>query len=749
MEKRQPLNEQPFYNHQLDRYFEPPEPGIRDWRNKVYLPPNLEVCIEGPSANGIEHAGLLLKRYLKKFNRWQAPSGVARIKYIRIAHGGPDPLFGRVPNEQFTFEVDDEKVQIQAKTVRGAIAGIVNLIHRLELERSPGLTKGNSSLRPRFARRILPGVFGNSFVDFNARNEPDERAFDLELLSGANTVMTTLDLALLDDGRVLRELGNKANIERREYLARMADRIGKHGLDLAGNCYTPRLAANHALWTKHPEMRGSYCKKSFYIMCCSHPGSIAALGKSWANLAEDIPQLATMIWIVGGEGFYHCHMHPKTSIICSRCMRKDPEQTIARFINRLALFVHQARDRMEIIAWPYSGYGWTRDAECKDLINGLDPEQVAFITCPEKDSLFNRGEHDINAWDYSISCIGPGPRFQTQERLCRKRSIPFYIKTETSLGFEFQHVPFIPVMQSWQKRWNLVRKARPKGIIMAWGKESGAATMDLGYWAGLTSDKEFKSILKCVAQARFGDRCVGLILQGWRCFSRSMQAYPLVAPFYSAGPAFLGPAHPISLDPGSHLDPLYEIRYSWATEDYPAGTPVEETPKHYCSLTNLEMFIAHMLPHNLDDAKDAILLRAMRKAERYWRAGIRCLDRARPLITGERERKDFNREEAVARWIWMTLVTSVNFIEVTRLRDPLTGWRKLCEAYRPTLMRRLKTKCNRILSSEEKNTLAALSLIRRVPELDLGRRRGAFIAPIEEMLIHKLRLIRKDLDALN
>ena len=751
-EAEQQTRYQEVYDQLMQRHLKPPAQETIDWCSRIALPHTVPILVEGPRAVGIDRAVNLLQRYLNKYKGWPIPAKVPRAGKIVIRHHGPDTLVNRVPDERFTLHVSEREVHVNARTVRGGIASIVNMIRQMELGRAPALYRGTCNLKPQFARRTCFTVLDGKF--FSASEGLDPRLLDMAVLTGANSIFTNLDLALLDDGSVLPEMGSRTNVQRREFLVKTASLAADYGLDIVGHCFNPRLPENHKLWKKHPEMRGAlHAMYKFYSLCSGHRGAVQALGKCWARLVEDIPSLAAMTWIIGGESFYHCYMraHPKPEgqrTNCARCSRKNADQTIAEFVNRLACSVHQARDTVEIIAWPYSGFNWMEDNEQKTFIDNLDPEHVAFITCPEKDSLFDRGEHDTFAWDYSISCIGPGRRFVNQKHHCRSRNIPFYVLSNTSRMWEFHGAtPYIPALQSWHRRWQVVRRSSAKGVMGYCDYDSGAVTTDLGYWAAWADEKEFKRILPSIAWARYGR--VGVeVHKAWQYFSRAMDVYPILAPGYFAGPTVIGPAQPVSSNLAVLNDPVYRYLKASGGQAITKGSP--DRQQGSLALESLEPLTCMIQPHDLDLSREGILLRSLQKAEKLWSQGIICLERAVSEVKGSREKTDLHREEYVARWIWMSLVTSVNFVNVLILRDPNARYFAPCSKEEQTARwRSVQRKMKKIFEAERKNTVSALALIRRVPELNLSYwEYGSKAATISEMLARKIELLDSDIKEL-
>ena len=734
-----------------ERYFTPPKRGTTDWRGRVAVSSSARVEIVGPRADNVDRVAGFLSRYLAKYRRWPVPARTPRIDTITIHHGGPDPLTKRVPDERFTLDVADRAVRITARTTRGAITGIVYLTQLMELERGPALPKGIRRVKPRFARRTCNGAASLvTNIESSDYREPEDWQLELTLLTGANGVSALVDLARVDDGRCLPELGSRGNVERRGRLIRLASRLEDYGLDLAPNAYNPRLAEDHALWQSHPEMRGAqHCADApFYTLCSGHRGAVSALGQCWANLAEDVPSLGAYVCIIGGEGFYHCYMRadprPGGKTNCPRCRKKPPQETVGKFTSQIARSVHAARDSVEVIAWPYSGYYfWTGDTLHEDLIDHLDPDHISFITCPEKDSTHDRGEHDIMAWDYSITCVGPGPRFQGQRKRCREQGVPFHVKTETSFAFEFHSVRFIPALDRWHERWQVVRRARPQGVILALGNESLATTTDLGYWAAWGTNEEFKEVLPALALARFGSAALD-VGRAWRHFSDSMDLYPLVAPGYMKGPAFIGPAQPVSARKEVLEDPFFRALFIWMLEDHPAGTPEEELPWQPCALHRLDQMLPYILPHDLDRSREAILESATAAAQRRWLKGVRLMANALRRASGGRERAALAREETVARWVGMSITTLLHFIRAQRLQGRLPL--ELASALeRPKVWMSLNRSITDTLEAERQNSLEALSLVEERSEWDLFHTVGTRLPSMAEMLSYKLSLLDQEI----
>src|SRR4029079_1768503 len=140
---------------------------------------------------------------------------------------------------------------------------------------------------------------------------------------------------------------------------------------------------------------------AFRVLCSSNPDVRKFLAEQWASLFREIPELAGMMMIIGGEGFWHCHMRSRDVFDCPRCGKRKPSSVVAELVNDISRAVHRERADALMVAWTYSAFIWSKDLHQSQLIDCLDPKHVIFQTEIDKDSIHWRpAGYAKYIWDY-------------------------------------------------------------------------------------------------------------------------------------------------------------------------------------------------------------------------------------------------------------------------------------------------------------------------------------------------------------
>ena len=102
--------------------------------------------------------------------------------------------------------------------------------------------------------------------------------------------------------------------------------LGKYGLKAYAWLNTrQKFPKDDPVFKAHPEIRGAltWAADGEYTLCTSQPLVRRYLKESVQGLFRSLPELQGVVLIIGGEGFYHCHMRPfgvaKGHTNCPRC----------------------------------------------------------------------------------------------------------------------------------------------------------------------------------------------------------------------------------------------------------------------------------------------------------------------------------------------------------------------------------------------------------------------------------------------
>jgi hypothetical protein len=145
--------------------------------------------------------------------------------------------------------------------------------------------------------------------------------------------------------------------------------LGEYGLKAYAWLNTrQKFPKDDPVFKAHPEIRGAltWSADGEYTLCTSHPLVRRYLKESVQGLYQTMPELHGVVLIIGGEGFYHCHMRPfgvtKGHTNCPRCEPLGAEAAVADLCNDLAAAARAVRADAQIVVWPYSAeHVWAAD----------------------------------------------------------------------------------------------------------------------------------------------------------------------------------------------------------------------------------------------------------------------------------------------------------------------------------------------------------------------------------------------------
>lgn len=661
-------------------------------------------------------------------------SGAARYE-IRLSDSGggrPDAA------DSFTIGVSRRGATIAGHDIDGLRDGIVRLIDRMGLRRAPILKLGSETLAPRQRIRVGAVPWLGSMRDL--------------VLMGYNAVLLRpyADLHEISSSRIIPELvglQDGAALERYARLARQAHRFGLEAYLHINN--RMRFPEDAALFRAHPEIEGPRVGDGTdgHILSTESPLVKEYIADTTARLFRDIPDLDGLLVIVGGEGFYHCYMHPfgfaKGETDRRLCGPAGAEETVADLVNTMAVAARSVKPGADVIAWPYSAqFVWSRDPYQAGFIAELLPaaslagEVVNGEIVADPDGVVKQ------YWDYSIGRIGLGRRASRQVALAHAGGHAIYLESEPELSLDFGALPFVPSPPRWWRRADAVAASGADGILALpyfepFYASLGAEMHKFAWWAPTASLPAIESsFARRVAGAGAGD-----LVKAWDLVSQATALSPQI-PRYFSGPLFLGPAHPLMLDtnvalPRVFLGPMLSEAEVGVAKALTPVSAVERTPQFrpVVDVTEDGAFRLVSTPRNT----------VARFAERY-RAMRRLLDESIPLFEAALSKSPpagriaLESELSVARWFAHTIRTTANFYQAGELRQCVLAAAPPAGTTREECYRRIVA----IVADEEGNTRAALKVLEHDMRLDVYYQPFTAFAHSRDMIAAKLLLLRHD-----
>lgn len=633
---------------------------------------------------------------------------------------GGDPA---VP-ESFTIHVGRDAVIVRGRDSAGLRDGVVRLVDRMGFRAAPILAVGDETSTPRLGLRIgtIPRMGSYRDLVFLGYNgviiSPTDTssATKLHALSTSNAIP---ELDLLRDAELTKKLAEKA---------REAQRYGlKTFVSFSMWDFYP---ADDPIFANHPGLRGAEAYKHMdrppagYLLCTEDPLMRRYLAESIRGIFESIPLDGALI-IIGGEEFQHCFMRPsgaaKGHTNCSRCEALGAETVVANLCNGLAQAARAVNPNAEVIAWPYSAkHFWSADDDQVEFIQKLGPG-TALLTEIEKDeTLHKEGGVEKAIWDYSIDLIGPTDRAKRQIVACKAAGIAAYLKSEPELAFEAPGLPYIPCVDRWLDRADMLAASGADGAwVVAWFRPNlGTTSAEVYKYAWWNSVPDREALLATLAKRIAGsDSAAVRLRQAWKHVSDAIPWAPELPPYF-VGPSFLGPCHPMCANPEAALPDCFLAK---------------------------SVFGAHVLTEARGDIP--VFGRYYRNMERELEQAVRELDAAAPHVPPQC-RVIFDAEALPTRWFYHTARTHANFYESCQLRDVLVPFSKQ-DTKNKQEVADAQSKYDRwraVLLDERDNTEAAIAVVQQDSRLDLHNTRdGAALEPAVDLLRTKLELLDREL----
>ncbi|MBU4199613.1 MAG: hypothetical protein KKE37_08770 [Verrucomicrobia bacterium] len=596
-------------------------------------------------------------------------------KWIRILSAGGG--IGNSP-ESFTLEIEKGGIVIKGATPQGALQGSLYLEDLMGVEGAPVLRQQETVRWPR-----LPFRFGT------IRRPSANLTLLRAIHNGVSPILSYEDefLEILRQGynccwiaaeelwdiAVSSVLPEMQTGKARSYLpyiqgrVRVAKRLGLKTCVILRAWKT--LPENYTVFQTYPDAKGARKLSSESIFpdekdnkchtLCTESGIVKQfISESITNLFAKTG-LDVLTVLVGGEAFHHCFMRPmdckKGHTDCPKCEPLGAEAVVANLVNLLAEAARKANPEAQILTWPYSAcWAWSKEDNQESWIRLLKPEVGAvLLTEVEKDEIIEKGGYLKDLWDYSIDLVEPGPKCRSQIALCKESGLPIYLKTEPTLTLEFMHVAHLPCIDRWVDRAIAIAQSGANGVFAmqgCYGRPPSIAQY-IAKWFWWAPNPNREEILDKIARMVAGVTAANHVRRAWSLFSEAMGYMPILAAGYIRSPTYLGPAHPLLLDPEEKLPrKFYSIECTLDIEVEP-------------SRPSRPAFVAHW---TFSEPQ----MRDWHKMADLSRRAVEELDQASPLAP-EHKKLLFLNEYFTLKHLALTIRTCVNVAEFYQVRDAL------------------------------------------------------------------------------
>jgi hypothetical protein len=683
---------------------------------------------------GIDPLGRRMTEHLQTFLRDrmdlslaitnETPANIGNLKtpsIVLLDSGGGDP---DTP-ESFTIRVEEDRITVQGDSPNGLRDGIVRLVDRIGFRETPILEAGNVVYRPRLPVRLGTVPSGGSYKDL--------------VFFGYNAVFYGGgDLYAFSQSDAIPELAARRVTGNLESSQAGLEELGNYGLKAYAFLNTrQKFPQDDPVFRAHPEIRGAltWSADGEYTLCTSHPLVRRYLRESVQGLFKSLPQLRGVVLIIGGEGFYHCHMRPhgvqKGHTNCARCEPLGAEAAVADLCNDLAEAIQEVSPNAKVVLWPYSAeHVWAKDRAAAGFLEKLKPGTALFTEIEKSEIVEKPQGVKKDIWDYSIDLIGPGPRAQQQIAACAKHQIPVYLKSEPELGFEAPRLPQIPCMDRWVDRAEALASCGANGawVFPAFRPFYGMSTGEINKFLWWTPVPDREKLLPAFARRLAGGQAAGDLREAWKAVSDAIPFSPELPPYYT-GPYYLGPMHPMCANKDRPLPEVFYGRYLFQAE-------IKDSE----GLKKLPTFFTE--PRG--DVK--VFGESYRQMEEHLRQAATKIRQASPRVD-DRHRLTFDAEAVPILWFYHTARTHANFYESCQIRDslaPLLSKSSLSTDERQNA-EKLMARWKEVLVDEQTNTAEALPLLQRDMRLDPYYGGDHTFSHGEDMIQAKLAILQEEI----
>jgi hypothetical protein len=639
----------------------------------------------------------------------------------------------RTEADSYSLKISGSRIEIESRSWRGILYGVYYL-EELLLERGiPAVKPVFIRRRPAFDIRMFGDVYGTFTVSGLRLDRPVSRdTFSALSRFGANATFTFVQLGDYLDGKTFPELNCPDREKNLEELARLAEMAKSAGVDLYLDAYNPKLTDSHPVFLNHPRAKGATQHGgNIRCLCPSDPETLKLIADSWADVFRRVPSLGGMLAIIGGEGFYHCYMRSgKDGPDCPRCRNRLAEDVVADLANAVFRAIRRVKPDAEFLAWPYSAFIWSKEPFQLDLISRLDPG-IRLVSEIDKDYLYQKDGYVKNIWDYSIDFLGPSGRFKAQSEASRKRGLNLCCKTETAVSLEMNGVPYLPCLQRWGERLEIIRRERPDSIIYAYDITGFARSRPeelagrLSWDAAGTADEEIRKI----ARRDFGPDAAPAVIEAWKFFSEALGHCPHLTHGYYQGPSFIGPGQPLMLSEEGIPPELFGRLFYLAEVDLSEGT-AQAAQVRPIYTSRIEISPAEMAD--------------MDKAAALWDKGVEALLSVQNKVP-EPFAREFERERDMACYLQTVFRSIANANHFFSLRSRFEGLikdRDKVDVRRDEALQILD-EMSAIANKEVANAREGLAIARRDPRLDLAVRLDLDYQPLTKIIEAKIRYMEK------
>ena len=380
-------------------------------------------------------------------------------------------------------------------------------------------------------------------------------------------------------------------------------------------------------------------------------------------------------------GWWPCRDYPQWVGLVKRAIRKYSPQA-------------------DIVFWTYN-WGWAPESARLALLRALPTDITLLVTF----EMFEQVRHERVthvAVDYTLSHVGPGQYFKSEAAVAKRRRMRLYTMSNTGgLTWDCGVIPYEPAPFQWARRHAALHEARRR-----WNLSGLMESHHYGWWPSFISELAKGSfwapsppaaiLARALARRDYGAQAASLVVKAWRDWSEAIRRDYIPTNEDQYGPFRVGPSYPLIFHPN--------LSRSFAAKD------VKIPAAWHASNGNRIVF---SLYRPLDDPRQspgscrvAVEIRSLRRMAARWRAGIRSLETALPLMPAHK-RSAGDQLLNLGRFLYNTMTTVMHVKAWWMLNQQLLVTDK------PRTMRKLLNDMERLARREIENAYATIPLVEK------------------------------------
>ena len=403
----------------------------------------------------------------------------------------------------------DRSIVISAFDERGAAQALYYLEDLMTFRKAPFLEKGVNAKRAMYSPRMVHSGYGIDWFPDAHLSAIAHAGMDAILLFVKEVNITTTGFVDMNE---------------------LIGRAAKYGIDVYAYSYMKGL--------KHPGEAGAedYYDSTYGRLFENCPGfkGIILVGESCIFPSRDPNTTGSIAFDFDGmatekvhPAFWPCSDYPE-------------------FLEMLQKVIYKHNRDADIVLW---SYGWEYTPEkCRSKLIEKLPKDVSLLStyamgdCYEKEGIVEK------ASDYTLSIVGPLPRFTEEAKAAKRAGLKLYTMANTAgLTWDFGVIPYEPFPDQWQKRHDMLSKDREENGLCGLMESHHygfypSFISELAKWNFTIMDKKPEDILGKILESRFHNNTE--VREALRLWSEGISFY-IAVNCDQYGPFRIGPAYPL------------------------------------------------------------------------------------------------------------------------------------------------------------------------------------------------------------